>query len=276
MEHGLEKLTDEEVLELLLSFGTPRKDCKQVARAMLKEFGTIRDVFEAGPELLARIVGAGPTNIVAIKFIHAVAGRFLEKRLLGRDYLGSTHQVVEYLRHNLESLDKELFKVIHLDNNRLILAIEDISRGTIGEAYVHPREVIERGIALRSSGLIFVHNHPGGNIYPSESDQRLTRRLVHLAYLAEMVTIDHIIIGQNGEYFSFKDEGMINLYEQEVNATYRIIPEKGSGGDLLHEINGLTYQPRKKKSRVRPAKETIANSPSRVAQVFPANDPGKT
>lgn len=197
--YGLEKMTDEEVLELLLSFGTPRKDCKQIARAMLKEFGTLRDVFEAKPELLAQIKGAGPTNIVAIKFIHAVAGKYLEKRLLGRDYLGSSRQVVEYLRHNLEGLDKEVFKIIYLDKSNLILAIEDYSHGSVDEAYVDPREVIERGLALRSSGLIFVHNHPSGYLTPSLSDQKLTRQLVHATHVVRIKTIDHIIIGQDGE-----------------------------------------------------------------------------
>lgn len=251
LTHGLEKLTDEEVVELLLTFGTPRRDCKQTARALLKRFGGIREVFEAQPELLAQVDGAGPANIVAIKFIHAVAGRYLEKRLLGRDYLGSTRQVVEYLRHNLESLDKEVFKVIHLDGGNFILAIEDISQGSVSEAYVHPREVIERGIALRSSRLIFVHNHPGGDLRPSTSDQRLTRKLVHLAYLAGMKTIDHIIIGQGGDYFSFKDQGLIGIYEQEVEETYKIVPERGGGG-LLHEGQGLVYHHKKR----RPPKET--------------------
>ncbi len=138
LEHGLDKLTDAEVLELLLTFGTPRRDCKITARAMLERFGSIREVFEADPVLLAQIAGAGPTNIVAIKFIHAVAGKFLEKSLKGRDYLNSPEQVIAYLRHDLESRDKEIFKLFHLDNNNAIIEVEDLSRGTVSEAHVAP------------------------------------------------------------------------------------------------------------------------------------------
>ena len=124
-EHGLDKLTDAEVLELLLSFGTPRRDCKLTARAMLEKFGTLRDVIEADRSELAKIPGAGPSNIVAIKLLHAIAGKYLEKRLIQRDYLSGSAQVLEYLRHDLESRDKEIFKLIHLNNDNQVLAVAD-------------------------------------------------------------------------------------------------------------------------------------------------------
>ena len=256
LEHGLEKLTEAEVLELILSFGTPRRDCKNTARAMLKEFGSIRDVFEADPELIQKIPGAGPANIVAIKFIHDIAGKYLEQRLVGKTYLSSSVQVVEYLRHDLENLDKEVFKLIHLNNNNVILNIEDLSHGSITGAYVHPREVLERAIAMRTSSLVFVHNHPSGNVRPSESDQRLTRRLVHVAYLADMMVLDHVIVGQGGEYFSFKDQGLIHLYEGEVRETYQL-PPRPSGG-LLHERNAVSYTPVKLRTKAKKTKPTTS------------------
>lgn len=247
LEHGLEKLTEAEVLELLLSFGTPRRDCKLTARAMLEKYGTLRDVFEAEPGELASIPGAGPANIVAVKLVHAIAGKYLEKRLINRNYLSSSIQVLEYLRHDLESRDKEIFKVIHLNSDNMVLAVEDISLGSISEAYVHPREVMERAIALHSSSLVFVHNHPSGGIEPSEDDQRLTRRLVHVAYLAEMKVMDHIILGHGGDYFSFRDNGLIKLYEEEIRETYRLKPRPAGG--LLHEINASVYYPKKMRGK---------------------------
>lgn len=242
-EYGLEKLTDAEVLELLLSFGTPRRDCKLTARALLEKFGTLRDVFEASREELAAVPGAGPANIIAVKLVHAVSGKYLEKRLINREYISSSSQVLEYLRHDLESQDKEIFKVIYLNNDNAVISIEDISRGSISEAYVHPREVMERAIRQHSSSLVFVHNHPTGSIQPSDDDERLTRRLVHVAYLAEMQVMDHIILGHHGEYFSFRDQGMIMIYEQEIRETYRLKPLPSGG--LLHEVNASRYYPKK-------------------------------
>jgi DNA repair protein RadC len=221
LEHGLEKFTDEEVIELLLAFGTPRKDCKQAARKLLKDFGSIRAVFEADRKDLAQVDGVGPANVVAIKFIYQVAGKYLEQRLVGRDYLSSSKKVLEYLKHHLENAPKEIFKVIYLDSANGVLALEDAGRGTVSGAVVHPREVIERAIAHRAAALVFAHNHPSGRATPSADDMRLTKQLVHAAFLVEMRVMDHVIVGKNGNYFSFRDQGHLAKYEKEINRFYR-------------------------------------------------------
>ena len=258
LDHGLEKLTDEEVVELLLSFGTPRRDCKQAARDLLKKFGSIRAVFEAGATELSKVLGVGPNNIVAVKFIHAVSGRFLEQRLTGRVYLNSSEQIIEYLRHDLETQAKEVFKVIYLDHDNVIIKIEDLSHGSLTRTYIHPRELLERAMALKSSCLVFVHNHPTGNVRPSDEDVKLTRRLLHAAFVVEMMVLDHIIIGKGGEYYSFKDEGVLKIFEQEIRMTYNM-PPRPSGG-LLHESNPFFETPARVKLR---RKSPAAPSPDR-------------
>lgn len=220
LQGGLDRFTPAEVIELLLTFGTPRRDCKQAARGLLEAFGSIRAVFEAEGSELARVNGVGPSNIVALKFIYAVAGRYLEQRLVGADYLSSSKKVHEYLKHHLENLSKEIFKVIYLDGANAVLNLEDLSRGTVGGAVVHPREVIERALIHRASGLVFAHNHPSGKTKPSPEDFRLTRQLVHCARLVEMNVVDHLIIGKGAEYFSFRDQGHLARYENEFRQFY--------------------------------------------------------
>ena len=217
---GLSKFTDEEIIELLLTFGTPRRDCKQIARNLLKEMGTIRAVFEAEEAALAKIEGVGPNNIVAIKFIYSVAGEYLEQSLIGREYLSSSQKVYKYLRHHMENLNKEIFKVIYLDSANGVLALEDGAQGTVGAAFVHPREVIERALNLKANGLVFAHNHPSGRAKPSPADFRLTRQMIHAAHLVEMRVIDHLIIGKGSEYFSFRDQGHLSRYESEIRHFY--------------------------------------------------------
>lgn len=220
LRHGLEKFTDEEIVELLLTFGTPRKDCKQAARELLKAFGSIRAVFEAELEELGKVKDLGPNNPVAIKFIAAVAGTYLKQGLIGRDYLASSRKVFLYLQHDLENLPKEVFKVIFLDGANGVLGIEDVSRGTVGAADVHPREVIERTLAFHAAGLVFAHNHPSGNVRPSPDDFRLTRQLVHAARLVEANVVDHLIVGKGGAYFSFRDQGHLARFEAEFKQFY--------------------------------------------------------
>lgn len=218
--HGLEKFTDEEIVELLLTFGTPRKDCKQPARELLKRFGSIQAIFQADIAELAEVKEIGQSNPVAIKFIVAVAGRYLKQDLMGREYLASSKKVFQYLRHDLENLHKEVFKVIYLDGANGVIGIEDLSQGTVGGTNVHPRELIERALANHAAGLVFAHNHPSGNIRPSPNDFRLTRQLIHAARLVEMSVIDHIIIGKGGKYFSFRDQGHLARYESEFRQFY--------------------------------------------------------
>jgi DNA repair protein RadC len=217
---GLSKFTHEEIVELLLAFGTPRKDTKLAARALLQKMGSIRAVFEASPLELATVEGVGRSNIVAIKFIDAVAGQYLEQRLLGHDYLLSSKKVFQYLRHHMENLGKEVFKVIYLDSAGGVLALEDGGRGTVDTADVHPREVIERALAHRAVGLVFAHNHPSGRIEPSPADYRMTRRLIHAAYLVEMKVYDHLIVGKGEDYYSFRDHGHLARFEYEINHFY--------------------------------------------------------
>lgn len=218
--YGLDKFTDEEIIELLLTFGTPRRDCKQPARELLKTYGTIREVFEADPRDLAAIPGVGPNNIVAIKFIHAVAGKYLEKRLIDRVYLSSSKKVMEYLQHHMQSLTKEVFKIIYLDAANGVLALEDGSRGTVSSAAVYPREVIERALSLKAASLVFAHNHPSGKVQPSPDDYRLTRQLIQAAFVVQLRVVDHLIIGAGNTYYSFRDQGHLARYETEIKQFY--------------------------------------------------------
>lgn len=218
--YGLEKFTHEEVIELLLTFGTPRKDCKQTARNLLKKFGSIQAIFDADFSDLTAVKDIGPNNPIAIKFIAAVAGTYLKRSLIGRDYLSSSKKVYQYLHYDLEILPKEVFKVIYLDSANGVIGIEDLSRGTVDSADVHPRELIERALTQNAAGLVFAHNHPSGNVRPSPNDFRLTRQLVHAARLVEISVIDHIIIGRGGKYFSFRDQGHLARYETEFKQFY--------------------------------------------------------
>lgn len=220
LDHGLSKFTDEEIIELLLTFGTPRKDCKQPARELLKKYESIRRIFESRPEELAAVKGVGESNVIALKFIYAVAGKYLEQSLIGKDYLSSSLKVFQYLRHDMENLEKEVFKVIFLDSANGVIGLENCGSGTISSAAVHPREIIERAMALRAAGLVFAHNHPSGKIKPSPDDFRLTRQLLHAAHLVEMRVIDHLIVGKGETYFSFRDEGHLTRYENEIKTFY--------------------------------------------------------
>lgn len=216
MEHGLSVFTDDEILEMLYGFGTPRQDCKERARETRRHFGSLASALEASPHELQRIRGVGPSNIFALKFIHEVARKFLRTRLRGRKYITAAGDLVDYLSHAFSFHDREVFAVTFLDSRHGIIDVESLFEGTLSASAVYPREVIKKALMHNAAALVFAHNHPSGFTDPSPQDRKITRRLYLAARTMDINVLDHIIIGRGGDYFSFADQGIINDIRDET------------------------------------------------------------
>lgn len=209
LKYGLSSFTEYEILELLLSFGTPRQDCRERAKAALRHFGSLAAVLEAPISELQVIRGIGPYNAFAVRFIHEIARKFLKHRVEGRKYIRASSDVVDYLCHSLSLQKREIFVVVFLDASHHIIAVEELFKGTLNSSAVYPREVIKRALDCSAAAMVFAHNHPSGNTNPSAADKALTRRLYLAARLMDMEVLDHIIIGGTDRFFSFSDEGIM-------------------------------------------------------------------
>jgi len=214
LKSGLSGFHDYEIVELLLSLGTPRKDCKVPAKEALKKFQTLRGVMEASPDDLQQIEGIGIHSAFGIKLVQEIAREYLKAKILEKPFLGSSREVFDYLYHSMRGLKKEVFKVIYLNSQNQIIEALDLSEGTVNSSSVSPREVIEGAIKTNATAIIFVHNHPSGNPEPSTNDKALTRELVYVGKIMQIRIIDHIIIGDN-RYFSFTGEGLIEEFETD-------------------------------------------------------------
>ena len=211
MKSGVSGFHDYEIVELLLTLGTPRKDCKQQAKEAIRKFETFRGVLEAPMEDLQEIKGIGSHNIFGIKLVQEVARKFLKEKIFEKPVYKSSKEIFDYLYHSMRDLKKEVFKVIFVDGKNQIIEIEDLFEGTLNTSSIYPREVIKSTIKNNAVGLIFIHNHPSGNPEPSESDKDITEDLVFTGNLMQIKILDHIIIGDN-KYFSFADAGLIEEY----------------------------------------------------------------
>ncbi len=216
LKGGLAGFQDYEIVELLLTLGSPRKDCKQQAKGAIERFKTLRGVLEASTEELEEIAGIGPHNVLGIKLVQETARKFLKERLIDRPVYQSSREIFDYLYHSMRDLKKEVFKVIYLNSRNQIIETADLFHGTVNSSAVSPRQVIEGAIKHNAVSLIFVHNHPSGDPVPSQSDREVTRDLVYAAGVMHIKVLDHIVIGDN-TYFSFAGEGLIEEYE----ATFR-------------------------------------------------------
>ena len=213
LEKGLSGFSDTEILELLLSFGTPRTNCKEPARQLLKKFGSFAKVLEASPVALQDVKGVGPKNSFALHFVHGVASHYLKERLHGKRYLHSSAEVAEYLVHSMRGLKKEVFTVIYLDSSHAIIDSEVVAEGTLNVNTVYPREIVSKALLFHAAALIIAHNHPSGSLQPSPQDIKLTKTLWLVCNYMQMQLLDHLIIG-DGSY-SFADNGLMQSISKD-------------------------------------------------------------
>jgi len=218
LEAGLDGFLDYEVIELLLTLATPRKDCKAAAKLSLKKFKTLQGVLEADPRELQEVPGIGPINMLGIKLIKAVSERFLAKKVVGRNAVANSRDLYSYLNGAIRDKTRECFMAIFLDSKNRVITLETLFEGTLTASGVYPREVVRAALQHHAAALIFAHNHPSGEPGPSSEDMAITRQLVFAARLMGITVHEHLIIGDNS-YYSFADQGHMARLNAEFEAS---------------------------------------------------------
>ncbi len=221
LESGVDGLSNIEILELLLSFGTPRSDCKEAATELLKEYGSFSKVLDAPGRSLLKIKGIGPKNSFALQFIQAVASHYLKDRIRGKRYLHSSKEVADYLIYSMRGLKIEVLTVLFLDSSHAIIDTEIVAEGTLNVNTIYPREIIKRAMDYHAAALILAHNHPSGSLIPSPQDIKLTKTLFFLCTCMQVQLLDHLIIGE-GTY-SFADEGLMGSIREKCQQTLSLL-----------------------------------------------------
>ena len=205
---GIDGFLDYEVVELLLKLADNRRDQKITAKLLLNTFKSLQGVLEANPEQLKKIKGIGDANIFGLKLVQSVARRYLKEQIIGENYIQSSENVLDYLRHNLRDRGREVFLVVLLNGRNQVLDIVELFEGTLTTSAVYPREVIKLILEKDAAAVIFVHNHPSGNPNPSKDDQNLTQKLKATCSTIDVQLHDHLIIAGN-DYTSMADKGMV-------------------------------------------------------------------
>jgi DNA repair protein RadC len=221
---GIEAFTDSEIIELLLTFGTPRSDCKEAARSALEQFKTLPGVLDASPMQLQQVKGIGPKNIFALQFIQGVARRYLRQRIVGKQYVHSSREVADFLLHSMRGLQHEVLTVVFLDAAHAIIDASVVAEGTVTVNTVYPRELIKAALARNATALVIAHNHPSGSLTPTRQDEELTRSLHLVCSFMHINLLDHLIIGAGDQVYSFADSGLMTRIRDECR---RILERTG-------------------------------------------------
>ncbi len=211
---GIGAFLDYEVVELLLTLVTPRKDCKPQAKAAMERFGSLQAVLSASSADLQKIDGIGEKNVLGIHIVQAVSQRYLGDRMASTDLIRSSRELFDYLYHRLRDKATECFTVIYLDTRNQVLAVETPFEGTVNSSHVYPREIVRSALHHHASAVLLVHNHPSGDIQPSPEDIHVTRELLFALKLMGVRVLEHLIIGDK-VYYSFADRGYITRFDKE-------------------------------------------------------------
>lgn len=210
LRSGLGGFADYEVVELLLTLAIPRSDVKQPAKALIARFGSLRGILDAPIEALRAVSGIGSVTPVALQIIRAAATLYLQQRSEGLDSLADPARLEDFWRMRIGALQNEVFEVAYLDSAYRLLrdGVDTLEEGTVDRAAVYPRRVIEAALKRGAAALVLAHNHPNGNVTPSNHDKVLTRAIVLGAEAVHVRVVDHLIVSAQ-ETFSFRKAGLL-------------------------------------------------------------------
>lgn len=193
-------LLDYEKLELLLTFAISRRDVKPIAKALLKQFGSLSGIMDATEERLTQIPGVGENVALLIHLMKGLCTDYLYEQVKGREVLSSSQEVLRYAKMKLAGLEHEVFMVIYLNTQNEVIGDEILVEGTIDQLYIHPRQLMTRALNMSARGIILLHNHPSGTPSPSPADIQLTRSIKIAAEAMRLDILDHLIITRNSCY----------------------------------------------------------------------------
>lgn len=208
IQNGIDGFLDYEIIELLLTFGIPRKDCKPIAKELIVKYKTVGAILNTPPDELIKINGLGPSGIIAIRLYNDLFA-LKEKEVINSDpdKMHTSEQVAKYLMTKIGHLKQEVFKIICCNTKGGVID-ETVTVGLVDSSLTHPREIFKTAIDNRASYIFIAHNHPSGDVTPSDADIYTTRRVVDAGKIIGIEVEDHLIVSTL-KYTSMKSEGYI-------------------------------------------------------------------
>jgi len=205
---GAAALSDAELLALFLGSGQRGRTAVDLGRDLLNTHAGLKALLEVDAGALAQLPGIGPATACRLHAALELGRRYLASDLRRPDALTHPAACADYLRARIGGFPYEVFVCLFLDNRHRVIACEELFRGSIDGASVHPREVVRRCLAHNAAAVIFAHNHPSGVAEPSQADREITRHLRQALELIEVRVLDHFVIG-SGNALSLAERGWL-------------------------------------------------------------------
>lgn len=198
---GIDNFEQHEILELLLYYAIPRKDCNPIAHRLLDEFNSISNVFETDVNRLAKVDGMGEISALLLNLIPSLARIYVQDKWSSdnKKVLGSVDSIGSYAIGMFVGKKNEEFAIICLDANRSVSYAGTVLKGTVNQTPAYPRLIVDEVLKHNAQTIVLVHNHPNGSILPSDADLMATKAIVEVMEAISVDVLDHIIV--SGERF---------------------------------------------------------------------------
>lgn len=207
LNKGAEALTDAELLAIFLRTGIKGKSAVDLARDLLNENGGLAPLLSADEKSFCQSKGLGQAKYVQMQAVVEMSRRYLEENIKRGEAMNNVSDVKRYLKSRLQQYPFEVFACLFLDNKHRVIEYEELFRGTIDAASVHPREIVRQVLHHNAAAIVLAHNHPSGVAEPSQADNAITQKIKDALEVIDVRVLDHFVIGDN--IVSFAERGLI-------------------------------------------------------------------
>ena len=209
LSKGRHMLTDAELIAILIGSGSKKETAVELSKRILSEFGNnLNSLARLSVNDLTKFKGIGEAKAITIVAALELGRRRKESETVKNEKITSSRDIFQYFQPQFLDLQHEEFHVLLLSRSNKVIKREFISRGGVSGTVVDPKIIFKVALEHLASSIILCHNHPSGNLRPSDQDISLTKKLKEAGNLLEIPILDHVIISDSG-YFSFADEGMM-------------------------------------------------------------------
>ncbi|MBR2726875.1 MAG: DNA repair protein RadC [Solobacterium sp.] len=217
LKYGVEHLTNRELLAVLIRCGIKGQSALDTADLLLKKADSLNGLVRMSMEEISRIRGLSMVKALELKACFELSQRMMYEEVSRGDIISDPEALEKWLRGRLGHLHREEFMAVFLDHAHHVITAETLFTGTSYASLASPKEIYQRALELKAACIMLVHNHPSGNLEPSEADLRLTRHVIDAGMTMDIPVIDHLIVSDTGclsmRRSGFLEECMTKRYD---------------------------------------------------------------
>lgn len=206
-KYGVENLSNNELISIILSSGTKNISVKELSNNILGNLNDISDLKDMTLNKLKQTKGIGEVKAITLLSALELGKRVYYEKNISKIKMNSADKIYNYMKDIVCNKNQEYFYALYLDSKKNLIDKKLLFIGTINKSIVHPREIFKYAYLLSASSIVCIHNHPSGDPLPSREDMLITKHLVDIGKIQGINVVDHIIIGNN--YYSFYENGDI-------------------------------------------------------------------